>query len=394
MKVLRRLIAILVLGAAVGGAFAAPPPALGPGERWLVIASRQDLDDASNLARTYGRTLTGVHVVKTRNGWHAVVAGPFTARTKADVEVRLPAATNLPSDAYLASGEGFQDLAFTAPPPPVSMTLDYDGNTMVTRLVGGITLVLDSTPAGQGMRIARMTGRSGARVLFSSSFSDYPAPQPEAVARVVRLDPTTPDPQIVFTMYTGGAHCCSATRIATQDPAGAWHVRDAGAIDGMGYGLEDVDGDGHVELVDIDNAFLYAFASYADSWAPPVVFRLSGGTLRDVTRDASIRPYLRRQLREMELEAAANPTLWINKGFLAGWVAAKARLGEVDDAWQRVAALPDRPDLFSAEECTIRVAPRDCPADKRRPVPFAQALHAHLANHDYPVPKLGNAERP
>lgn len=394
MTFLRRLIAILVLGTAIGGALAEPPPTLRSGERWLVIASRQDLSDASNLARTYGRTLAGVHVVKARNGWHAVIAGPFIARTKADIEVRLPVATNLPSDAYLASGEGFQDLTFSAPPPPVAMTFTYDGGAAVTHPVGGITLVLDSMPAGQGMRIARMTGRSGTRVLFSTSFADYPAPRPESVARVVRLDPTTPDPQIVFTMYTGGAHCCSATRIATQDRAGAWHVRDAGAIDGLGYGLEDVDGDGHVELVDVDNAFLYTFASYADSWAPPVVFRLSGGTLRDVTREASIRPYLRRQLREMELEAAANAALWTNKGFLAGWVAAKAQLGEIDEAWPRVAALPDRPDLFSAEECTIRAPLRDCPADKRRPVPFAQALRAHLVNHDYPVPKLGNAERP
>lgn len=335
-----------------------------------------------------------MHVVRARNGWHAVIAGPFTARTKAEVEARLPDAANLPSDAFLASGEGFQDLVFTAPPPPVSMTIPYDGRTPVTRVVGGITLVLDSAPAGQDMRTAQMTGRTGTRVLFSSSFADYPAPQPDSVARVVRLDPATQDPQIVFTLYTGGAHCCSATRIATQDHAGAWHVRDAGAVDGMGYGLEDVDGDGHVELLDVDNSFLYAFASYADSWAPPVVLRLSGGTLRDVTREASVRPYLRRQLREMELEAAANTALWTNKGFLAGWVAAKAQLGEVDDAWPRVAALPDRPDLFSAEECTIRVTLRDCPADKRRPVPFAQALRTHLANHDYPVPKLGNAERP
>jgi len=394
VTLLRRILAVLALVAAAGGAFAAPPPSLRQGERWLVIASRQDLTDAANLARTYGRTLAGVHVVKARNGWHAVIAGPFAARTRAEVEAGLPGAVNLPSDAFLASGEGFEDLAFTAPPPPVSMTINYDGRTSVTRPVGHVTLVLDSTPAGHGMRVARMTGRTGTRVLFSSSFTDYPAAQPESVARVVRLDPATPDPQIVFTMYTGGAHCCSATRIATQDHAGTWHVRDAGAIDGMGYGLEDVDGDGHVELVDVDNAFLYVFASYADSWSPPVVFRLSGGTLRDVTRDVSIRPYLRRQLREMELEAAGNPTLWINKGFLAGWVAAKAQLGEVDDAWLRVAALPDRPDLFSAEECTIRVALRDCPADKRRPVPYAQALRAHLAHHDYPVPKLGNAERP
>lgn len=384
-----RLLGVVALVLATAVAQAAPPPALKPGEHWLVLASRQDLADATNLARTFGRDLTEVHVVLARNGWHAVIAGPYAGRNKAEIEARLPDTVNVPADAYLGSGEGFQDLVFTAPKPPVTLTIRYDGKAQETRQVGPLTIVLDSTAAGRGMRVARMTGRSGSRVLFSTSYTDYPSPTPDAVARVVRLDPATPNPQIVFTMYTGGAHCCSATRIATEDRSGKWVIRSAESVDGMGYGLEDVDNDGHVELVDVDNAFLYAFASYAESWAPPVVYRLSGGQLREVTKEASIRPYLRRQLREMDLAASASPALWTNKGFLAGWVGAKARLGQVEEAWPRVTALLDRPDLFSAEVCAIRKPMRDCPADQRRPATFAEALRAHLAHHDYPVPRGG-----
>ena len=394
MRHLRHLLATLALLVAAGSAAADPPPPLKPGERWLVLASRQQASDAENLARTFGRDLTAVHVVKARNGWFAVVAGPYPGRDKSAVEANLPETVTIPHDAYLADNGGFQDLMFTAPRPAATLVVKYDGKGPITRQVGGLTLVLDSTQARGAMRVARLTGKAGTKVLFSTAFTDFPAPQPDTLLRAARLDPTTPDPQFVFSMYTGGAHCCTATRIIVQDSRGAWHVRDAGAVDGMGYGIEDVDGDGHAELLDVDNSFLYAFSSYAESWAPPVVFRLSGSQLREVTMDQAIRPYLRRQLREMELEATSNPSLWNSKGFLAGWVAAKAQLGQVNDAWPKVTALPDRPDLFSAEACTIKMSLKDCPADKRRTVPFAEALRSFLSHHDYPVPQLGNAARP
>lgn len=46
MTLFLRLVAILVLVAAAGAALAEPPPNLRQGERWLVIASRQDPADA------------------------------------------------------------------------------------------------------------------------------------------------------------------------------------------------------------------------------------------------------------------------------------------------------------------------------------------------------------
>ena len=43
-------------------------------------------------------------------------------------------------------------------------------------------------------------------------------PRSEIVA--LRLDPASPAPQMVFSAYWGGAHCCYVTKIATLGESG------------------------------------------------------------------------------------------------------------------------------------------------------------------------------
>jgi serine protease Do len=71
-----------------------------------------------------------------------------------------------------------------------------------------------------------------------------------------------------MTSFTGGAHCCTETQIATSDSDGRWSVLKADRLDGDGYQFEDLDEDGVSELVSVDNSFLYDFDAYAMSYAP------------------------------------------------------------------------------------------------------------------------------
>ena len=55
---------------------------------------------------------------------------------------------------------------------------------------------------------------------------------------------------------------------------GRWEAVNVGEFDSDGPQIEDLNGDGAVELVGKDDSFDYAFASYAESYAPPKILRL------------------------------------------------------------------------------------------------------------------------
>ena len=172
-------------------------------ERYIVLASRQGLDDAIGVAQSYAWRFPGVRVMRSSNGWYAVKA----------------------------------------------------------------------KDAAEFMPVA--TGWRGATQVFSMVHGDVVAETPKSEIVALRLDAASPAPQIVFSAFWGGAHCCTVTKIATLGPGG-WTVLDGDVLDGSGYGFEDIDGDGVYELISSDNSFLYAFAPYSDSLAPVRLWRCKG----------------------------------------------------------------------------------------------------------------------
>ena len=107
----------------------------------------------------------------------------------------------------------------------------------------------------------------------------------QGVAEIVELDRANKTPEIVFSSYSGGAHCCTRVIVVGMDGKGHWRAKTVGDWDGGGDYIEDADGDGVAELVVIDNAFLYAFDCYACSAAPLKVLSIDKGEIVDVTRD-------------------------------------------------------------------------------------------------------------
>ena len=206
-----------------------------------------------------------------------------------------------------------------------------------------------------------------------------------AHARILSLDGTTARPQVVFSRFTGGAHCCAHTFIATQ-AGGKWRSIDAGRHDGEeGYEFKDIDGDGGVELVGVDNRFLYRFDSYAGSLAPTRIYRLSGTKLVDVTREARFQAFLRAVIAKHEKEADENPESWKTNGFLAGWVAMKALVGEQADAWPRMLKQYDRENTWGVPECDREEEKkaRDCKDPAKMALKFPAALRAFLVANNY-----------
>ncbi len=378
------VLALCLFGAPVI-ARASVPLQLSGADRWVVLAARQSPEEAIDLARSYGREVDGLRVVRSANGWFAVVLGPMPVANVAAAQARLGRRLWLPSDAYLSRGEKFTDTVFEAPPSPVRSYASYQGKSAVSLSWGDVQLTLDAVRSADG-RTPVLLGRSAGRVVFSTKLEKAARDEPDGEVRIVRLDPATSTPQAVFSAHWGGAHCCTVTHIVTQLAPGQWHVVEAETLDGSGYGFEDVDGDGAAELVSVDNSFLYAFDSYAGSFAPTRLHKLEGMTLREVSADPRMRAFMRADLARMENAARADPSLWRSNGFLAGWVAAKARVGEVDMAWPRMVESHDRDPSFPTTECALPLSLAKCPKDKQRIVPFPDALRAHLVRNGYPVP--------
>jgi hypothetical protein len=90
------------------------------------------------------------------------------------------------------------------------------------------------------------------------------------------------EPEVLFDMYTGGAHCCSFTWIYRF--TGSSYAGTAAVWGNSGYTLADLDGNGSLELRSFDDRFAYEFTDYADSAFPPLIYSYRAGALTDVTR--------------------------------------------------------------------------------------------------------------
>lgn len=199
-------------------------------------------------------------------------------------------------------------------------------------------------------------------------------------ARIVTLEKGDM-PQVLFSWFTFGAHCCAETRIASYRD-GRWSILKPPVADGEEAFTVIRDG-GEQALAGVDNRFLYKFDSYAGSYAPDQIYRLRAGKLVEATRDPQLTAYLRKTLAEREKGATDEPDTWKTNGFLAGWVAQKALLGEQADAWKRMLVNYDRESTWGIPECEGDKPAPDCADPKRLALKFPRALRAFLVASGY-----------
>jgi hypothetical protein len=93
------------------------------------------------------------------------------------------------------------------------------------------------------------------------------------------------EPEILVDAFTNGAHCCALTEVLRFN--GTAYATSEASWGNIGYELRDLDVDGRPEFVTADDAFSYAFSSYAGSYHPPLVLDYDAtakGFFIDVTR--------------------------------------------------------------------------------------------------------------
>lgn len=264
-------------------------------------------------------------------------------------------------------------------------SLHYGGVLPETIKYDDVSVTLDRVKAvdepDKYVPVLRVSYSDG-RKLEVKMPDDVAASEPAADVKIVKLDPLSASPELIFTAFTNGAHCCTLTKIVTVGADKALSVVDAGLLDGdEGFQFSDEDADGSAELIAYDILFLFApFASYADTVAPLRVYQLRGKHIIDVTRDPKFKGTISKELAS--LESSKYQSVRHSNGYLAGWVATKAELGQFREAWRKMLAAYDR-ESNSGFECMDAVPFEKCPSNRLRSVPFPEALGKHLLKTNY-----------
>ena len=204
---------------------------------------------------------------------------------------------------------------------------------------------------------------------------------PIFLVQIAEMDPDNPYAEVIFSTYTGGAHCCSVTHVLTSSKDGkTWADIEVGVFDGGPLRASDLDGNGVYEFSMRDNAFLYTFGCYACSTSPFKVLRLQDGKLVNASTDPAYRDHHIASLKRI-LEWAAPDT--DANGFLAGYVAQKILLGEGAQAWKFMVKQYDRKNDWGLEKCSLKVNGKgECPGRKVK-LSYPDALKRFLNMNGY-----------
>jgi hypothetical protein len=370
----------------VGYAIAAGPFEQHGNSRWIVYASRQNVDEAIGLARRMTPGPGPTKVMSTTNGWYAVTTGPLEVTDPDALKKKLATSWSTPHDAFLTIGQTFVEQVWQTPTSPVLATASTSENEPRSAAANGVDVAL----ATEGTRytiVVRAAGRKVSEITF-----DDAGEMTSVGAKIAKLDPTSPFPQVVVTHYIGGAHCCTDA-IAVTFADGRWQKVNVGRFDGNGPSIEDLNSDGNAEFLTYDNSFLYAFGPYASSYAPPEILRLVGSHINNVTAT----PEFQRTIRQMLLaqQSLADPDMWHDNGFLGGWVAHKALVGEGADAWRQMLQSYNRNSDWSLTDCAVPPPPgAACPEADQRVIDFPTALKEHLASGGYNIAGLTESAPP
>jgi hypothetical protein len=202
-----------------------------------------------------------------------------------------------------------------------------------------------------------------------------------AEASIAEIDPGNNSPEVYFSSYSGGAHCCN-TVIVAEEIGDKWIGVTVGEFDGDGNYLEDADGDGIAEIVTVDNRFLYTFDCYACSAAPLTMTTVRDGKVIDVSSEPRFLPAHRDWLEQIE-EGVDPEQRWSSAGFLAGWVAAKVRVGEGADAFQQLTDNWNAAADAGEEVCVTGGDIDACAKKDRAVLPFPDRLKLFLEQNGY-----------
>jgi len=257
----------------------------------------------------------------------------------------------------------------------------------VTYEVGGFTLAMRSQSGGDDspdmMHLALTVSMPGMAPVTVDG-NDTPASYEHRVT-IGNWDADTR--YVLFQSFSGGAHCCTNFKAIIPEN-GRLHVIDLGDHDGdyLDRMPRDIDGDGRLDFVFPDGNFLYAFASYAESYPPPMVQNIVDDRLIDVSARPGFRSLFESALGDartgcLHSEADTNPN-----GICAAYVAVAARLGRFDAAWAEMLNAYKRDSDWELPSGCRRTMPENeaCPdADQIHYTDYPDALRHFLIEQHY-----------
>ena len=270
--------------------------------------------------------------------------------------VSLLAWTIVPHQDARAAGPG----AAATRTAPLNRMIEWDAardGSPKTWQTDGVTVSLSERPGQDApIPVLRLRGPGGETLSF-----DGQAGLANAGAHfgVGRLDPRVAGQQVIFSTYSGGAHCCSQVDLF-ELAGGRWRRVDMHQWGGEPISTfpTDIDGDGVRDVVMNDDRFDYAFASHAESLAPPRIYNVTDGAFTDVSTAPRYRRTFQRALAEAQSQCAHH-----NNGGCAAFVGIAARLGRQAWAWPIMLANYDRhSDWTYPTDCRVtRDADNNCP---------------------------------
>ena len=218
-------------------------------------------------------------------------------------------------------------------------------------------------------------------------------PVTNSLVQMVELDLDNGSPEVLFSQYSGGAHCCALVTIFRENDQGEWQAIDAGAFDGDIFAAtEPVPGHGYL-LATVDNRFLYRFSSYTGSSAPPQFLTLQGEQVVDISHQPHLRPLFEEDAQRQTRRLANHRGGEVN-GLLAGYAASHARAGRIGEAWPVVLQRHDRDSQWGLEDCHNGYHGQDCDHGATRHPNFPSALAALLQEAGYISEDLVLADKP
>jgi hypothetical protein len=207
------------------------------------------------------------------------------------------------------------------------------------------------------------------------------SPFAAGLVQIAQMDKSNLYPEIIFSSFTGGAHCCNEVIVMTSDKD-KWFIVELDYFDGGSHEAKDIDNDGVYEYVNRDNRFLYRFSSYADSWAPSQIWQLKGSKFVDVTHEERFKFVHKNNLNEMDTRLSDylnDPDI---NGFLAAYVANKALIGEFEEGWNFMLEKYYKDSEWSWDECLEYDNERNCLVEVKYKS-YPDALRDFLARNGY-----------
>lgn len=237
--------------------------------------------------------------------------------------------------------------------------------------------------AVQPVAVVRVDGSEVGRLIGSEKWGE----KPNGVVQIAEMDPDNPYPEVLLSYFTGGANCCSKTLVLTSDRTGQnWRELSIDTLSGGDPPAEDPLRNGRFLIVDFDKRFLYRFACRACSTTPARIWQLQGNALVDVSHRPEFQPLHRHQLQRMaDWFLKTNPAF--PNGFLAGYVATKALVGELSDGWDRMLQRYDASSEWGLKECEGDLDENGkCLGSEIVSNSFPEALRAFLIDTGYMKP--------